>query len=183
MELWQLYDEQGRPLTGKGGSKDDVYGKGLLHGSAHIWLWRVRDGKLEILLQKRAPNKRTWPDCYDISAAGHIDLGEDPLQAAIRETQEEIGLDLAPTSLTLIGVYRDYMVAPNGAIENELEWIYLVEVTEDQNFTLEAAEVTSLEWISLEDFKASSSSDQYVPHGDHYFTLIITAIEKAAAKQ
>lgn len=180
MELWQLYDEQGRPLAGKGGSKDDVYGKGLLHGSAHIWLWRVHEGKLEVLLQKRAPNKRTWPDCYDISAAGHIDLGEDPLQAALRETEEEIGLALAPEDLKLISVHREYLIAPNGAIENELEWIYLVEIAQDQNFTLQPNEVTSLQWMSLEDFKADSSGDKYVPHGDRYFDMIITAIEKAA---
>lgn len=86
-ELWQLYDEQGRVLKDKGAKRDDVFGNGILHGASHVWIWRKDNGTLEILLQKRAPNKRTWPNRYDVSAAGHIDLGETPLDAALREAK------------------------------------------------------------------------------------------------
>lgn len=102
-ELWQLYDEQGRPVIGKGSTKDDVFGKALLHGASHVWIWRHKGNKIQILLQKRAADKRTWPNYYDISAAGHIDLGEDPITAAVRETKEEIGHDVPDTDLRFIG--------------------------------------------------------------------------------
>jgi isopentenyl-diphosphate delta-isomerase len=182
MELWQLYDEQGRQLAGQGCNKDDGYSKGLLHGSAHVWLWRLRNGKAEVLLQLRAPGKRTWPNCYDISAAGHIDLGEAPLQAGLREMREEIGLTLPETDLALIGVNRETIVTPTGAIENELEWVYLVDGTAIGHFELEDGEVTSMHWIPLETFKAEHTNGHYVPHEPQYFALVIAAIEKAAAR-
>ncbi len=61
---------------------------------------------MQVLFQKRTATKRTWPNHFDISAAGHIDLGEDPITAAIRETKEEIGIDVASNDLQFIGVDR-----------------------------------------------------------------------------
>ncbi len=56
-EQLQLYDEQGRALQGQGASKTVVHGQGLLHGGSHVWIWRIKDGTIEILLQKRAGQK------------------------------------------------------------------------------------------------------------------------------
>ncbi|HYH74595.1 MAG TPA: hypothetical protein VD735_01405 [Candidatus Saccharimonadales bacterium] len=74
-ELWQLYSEQGVALAGQGAPKDEVFTQGLLHGASHVWIWRTTPDGVAVLLQKRAVDKRTWPSRYDISAAGHIDLG------------------------------------------------------------------------------------------------------------
>jgi isopentenyl-diphosphate delta-isomerase len=181
-ELWQLYDDQGRPITGKGATKDEVFGKGLLHAASHVWIWRKRQDHVEILVQKRAADKRTWPNRYDISAAGHIDLSEDPLTAALRETQEEIGLDVAPDQLQCIGVYRAHLEATQGAIENEFQWLYILELTRDAPFDLQQKEVASLEWKTARALKqeVATDPDLYVPHGKVYFDTILQAIETAS---
>ena len=106
-ELWQLYDEQGNALSGEGSTKEQVFSKGLLHGASHVWIWHRINDVYEVLLQKRAVNKRTWPNRYDISAAGHIDLGETPIAAALRETKEEIGLVINETDLKHIGIHNN----------------------------------------------------------------------------
>lgn len=180
-ELWQLYSNQGTPLTGQGGTKDDIYGKGLLHAASHVWIWRKTNSGIGILLQKRAANKRTWPNCFDISAAGHIDLGEDPLTAALREAKEEINLDIDPANLQFIGVHRAYLKAGSGAIENEFQWLYLLELPQETEFTMQQNEVAALEWQPFEEFKqqASTASDLYVPHGKVYYDTIARAIEMA----
>ncbi|HSX34543.1 MAG TPA: NUDIX domain-containing protein [Candidatus Saccharimonadales bacterium] len=180
-ELWQLYDEQGRALAGKGNVKADVFGQGLLHGAAHVWIWRVQDGAVEVLLQKRAAHKPTWPNCYDISAAGHIDLGEEPITAALREAKEEISLAVAEPQLKLIAVHRAYLIAPNKAIENEFQWLYTLQLAEDTNFTLQTSEVDSLVWVPIGQFKTYYNSDQYVPHGKLYYETVISAIESAVS--
>lgn len=184
-ELWQLYDEQGRPLTGKGETKNNVFTKGLLHGASHVWMWRMGDAGPEVLLQKRSATKRTWPNCYDISAAGHIDLGEDPLQAAVRETKEEIGLDITPDQLHHIGVHRAHMVAPTGDFENEFEWLYLLQLPSDNTFTMQEVEVASVEWKPLQEFKqeTADNADDYVTHGDAYYARIVDEIERAASSK
>lgn len=179
-ELWQLYDEQGQALSGEGAKKDDVFSKGLLHGASHVWIWRKVNDKIEILLQKRATDKRTWPNRYDISAAGHIDLDETPLDAALREAKEEINLDIVSDELKLFCVHRAYLKAGNGAIENEFQWLYSLELASNTNFTLQASEVESLAWIPLSKFKVECTGDQYVPHGTLYYDTVSTAIELAA---
>lgn len=182
-ELWQLYDEQGQPLANKGAVRSDVFSKGLLHGASHVWIWRHINQTPQILLQKRSATKETWPNLFDISAAGHIDVNEDPLTAAIRETHEEIGLAVTEADLNFIGVEKIYMTDGNGKIENEFQWIYLYEINSNVEFKLHEDEVASLEWQNIENFKTRlvSRSQNYVPHGDKYFSTVIDAIETRIA--
>lgn len=175
-ELWQLYDEQGQALEGKGGKKDEVFSQGILHGASHVWIWRKNNDMHEILLQKRTADKRTWPNRYDISAAGHIDLGETPLDAALREAKEEINLNIVPQELKLFGVHRAYLKTENGAVENEFQWLYSLELVSDTDFSLQASEVDSLAWVSLDQFKTECISDQYVPHTRLYYDTVASAL-------
>lgn len=179
-ELWQLYDEQGQALSGEGAKKDDVFSKGLLHGASHVWIWRKVNDTIEILFQKRAADKRTWPNRYDISAAGHINLDETPLDAALREAKEEINLDIVSDELKLFGVHRAYLKADDGAVENEFQWLYSLELANNTDFTLQASEVESLAWTSLSKFKVECTGNQYVPHGTLYYDTVSTAIESEA---
>lgn len=175
-EQWQLYNEQGRPLAGKGAIKSEVFSKGLLHAASHLWIWRGHDDKVEILVQKRADGKLTWPGRYDISAAGHIDLGEDPITAALREAKEEINLGITEQQLRHVGVHRAYMLTTN-AIENEFQYLYTLQLDEDATFTPQQSEVHSVVWIPLSQFKSYCNTDQYVPHGEIYYSMVISAIQ------
>lgn len=182
-ELWQLYDEHGSPMPGKGATKDEAF-SGLLHGAAQVWMWRRRNGKVEVLVQKRAAGKRTWPNLLDISAAGHINLGETPIEAAIRETKEELGLTIQADDLKLINETKEYMVADNGDIENELVWFYSLELKDNHTFTLQTEEVDSLLWKSFDDFRTELRSNDshklYVPHSPAYYEAVLAFIDKAA---
>lgn len=60
----------------------------------------VRDG--QILLAHRHPRRRWYPDCWDL-VGGHVEPGETPLEAVVRECREEIGVDVVdrqPFSMT-----------------------------------------------------------------------------------
>jgi isopentenyl-diphosphate delta-isomerase len=183
MERWQLYDKHGRAIPGKGASKEEIFSKGLLHGAAHVWIWRLRDGMAEILLQRRASSKRTWPDAYDISAAGHIDLNEQPFDAALRETKEEISLDINPDDLKLITVHLANITAPSGDIEHEFQWLFLLKLPGDTRFDLEKSEVSSLVWKPLDKFRAEveTTPELFVPHGNIYYRTVTSAIEQSLA--
>jgi isopentenyl-diphosphate delta-isomerase len=180
--LYQLYNELGVAVAGKGSARDDVFREGLLHSASHVWIWRDNNGVTEILLQKRATRMPTWPNRYDISAAGHIDLGEEPLIAAIREAKEEIGLDVTEDQLQLFGVHRTYLVTENDLIENEFQWLYLLRLFEEVEFSLQASELESLEWVSLDTFKVDCLGKTYVPHGKIYYDTVLAAIERMATK-
>lgn len=49
----------------------------------------VREGR--VLMVHRHPERRWYPDCCDL-VGGHIEPGETPAQAVIRECAEEIGV-------------------------------------------------------------------------------------------
>jgi len=176
-ELWQAYDEQGNQITGKGLTKPQAR-EGSLHGAAHLWLWRHRNNRLEVLLQKRAEDKPTWPGYYDISAAGHIDFSETPLEAILRETKEEIGFKINPVDIHLLFVYRQYL-KDGGIIENEFQWVFGMEVKTEAEYTVDR-EVELVAWMSMDKFTDYINGDikgsQIVPQGKAYFDNLLKEI-------
>lgn len=50
------------------------------------------------LVTKRTKNETTFPEYWDIPG-GLAEYGELPREAAIRETKEEVGLDIIPTNV------------------------------------------------------------------------------------
>lgn len=52
----------------------------------------------DVLLLQGAPTKRLWAGKYN-GLGGHIEPGETPYQAAVRETREEAGLEAAQLEL------------------------------------------------------------------------------------
>lgn len=58
----------------------------------------VRSGRL--LLGRRSPHRRSYPDCWDV-LGGHLEDGETPAQALVREVGEEVGL--TPTAFRALG--------------------------------------------------------------------------------
>jgi 8-oxo-dGTP diphosphatase len=55
----------------------------------------------DILLMKRAPHKRIFPNRYN-GVGGHIERDEDPLTSARREIKEETGLDVRDLHLRAV---------------------------------------------------------------------------------
>jgi 16S rRNA (adenine1518-N6/adenine1519-N6)-dimethyltransferase len=76
--------------------RGEVHAKGLLHRAVHVFVINVRG---EIYLQKRSHLKDVSPLKWDSSAAGHLDVGESYAACAIRETREEIGIEIPSTEL------------------------------------------------------------------------------------
>lgn len=171
---WQVFAENGELLVGKSAHKDDFKtDKNLIMGAAHVWIWRRREGIVEVLVQHRAVDKRTWPDYWDISAAGHIDAGETALQAAVRETREEIGIAIDANRLRFIFSIRTPLDT------SEFDIVYLYELVGDARFSFDDGEVQQLAWHSLsafEDMTHDPQKHKLVPQGDAYFKLLVDSI-------
>lgn len=115
---------------------------GELDSGACVWLYKKTETGVLILFQKRSASIANG-GFYDISAGGHIDFGEEPLPAAIREAREEIGIDLDPNELEFLCTYRT---------ANKIVSIYLADRTgKNDVFTLNPDEVDSVKWVALED--------------------------------
>ena len=73
--------------------KSEARKQGQIHRIVRVLL---HDGKGNVLLQKRHPKAQDSPDCWDFSAAGHVDEDESYEVAAKREMEEELGLKNSP---------------------------------------------------------------------------------------
>jgi isopentenyldiphosphate isomerase len=83
--------------------------RGLLHRSVHVFIFKQPDyGTL--LVQKRSGAHAEDPLKFGPSAAGHVDVGEDYLKAALREMKEEIFWEIKelPSGLKLMEIARGY---------------------------------------------------------------------------
>ena len=95
--------------------------------------------KHEFLIQKRAEKKNgKWA-----LTGGHIISEEDSITAIIRETQEELGLELAEKQIELVFSKRTYNCF--------VDIFYMKKNIELSTLTLEKEEVEKVEWASLEE--------------------------------
>ena len=107
MEILDVVDETGAP-TGETVERAEAHREGVRHRTAHVWIARNRNGRIQLLLQKRCMQKDSFPGCYDISSAGHIPAGEEYIPSAIRELKEELNVTVQESDLIYCGqVHKD----------------------------------------------------------------------------
>jgi 16S rRNA (adenine1518-N6/adenine1519-N6)-dimethyltransferase len=94
-ERFQVVDNEDRPIAAVPRSR--VHANNLLHRAVHVL---ISNSAGEIFLQLRSRLKDRHPLTWDSSTAGHVNAGEDYDQTAVREVQEELGIE---TSLERIG--------------------------------------------------------------------------------
>lgn len=152
MEVFDIVDENGLP-TGETVERTQAHASGLRHRTAHVWVIRQRGGITEVLLQKRAANKDSFPGRYDTSSAGHIRAGDEPLQSALRELDEELGIQAAPEDLAFAGTFRiAYEKEFYGKLfrDNEVSFVYVYRGEVDASaLHLQEEEVECIAWFPL----------------------------------
>lgn len=91
------------PATGETLVTEDravVHAEGLWHQVFHCLV--LRPSAQSIVLQRRAYTKSAFPGLLDLSATGHLEAGEVPLDG-VREFEEELGTSLDVDLLIPIG--------------------------------------------------------------------------------
>lgn len=155
LELFDVLDEHGE-RTGIVRERGVVHRDGSWHASVHMWIVRPNDRSgYDVLLQRRSMNKDSNPGCYDISSAGHMSAGQEPMEAAIREIGEELGITAAPEDLTYIGIHRgvfDGNFYGRPFHDREYSYCYLYTRPVDiESLHLQAEEVESVRWIDYDE--------------------------------
>lgn len=152
MEILDIVNQQGQPI-GLTIDRETAHLEGVRHRTSHVWLLRRREGRIEVLLQKRSRNKDSFPGCYDISSAGHIPAGVDFIPSALRELKEELGLEASAEELIYCGqrsfstrnIFRDRPFW-NRQVSN----VYILwRDVEPEMLTLQEEEVESAVWYDL----------------------------------
>jgi len=87
-EYLDIVDENDN-VVGKD-TKDNKFAKELISRNIACF---VSNDKGQILIVKRSPNKKSFPNRYDLAACGNVKSGETYEEAAKREIKEELGVD------------------------------------------------------------------------------------------
>lgn len=155
LELFDVRNEAGE-VTGLVRERVLVHREGDWHGTSHIWVVR-ENGKsgIDLLLQKRSAGKDSYPGCYDISSAGHVAAGDEYLPAAVRELEEELGIQAEPEQLHFAGYHQggfqgNFHGKPFHDYEISSVYIYQEPVQIEQ-LCLQKSEVEEVCWMDLQE--------------------------------
>ena len=96
-----VVDEQDKIIGEE--TREAVHEKGLLHREIHVWFYTPRG---EIIFQHRSKSAETYPNLLDATVGGHVEIGQDYEDTAIKECFEETGVVLKPEDLTLTAMIR-----------------------------------------------------------------------------
>ena len=179
MEYIDIVTKEGKP-TGKSELKSIIHQKGYYHHTAHIWFYNKKG---EVLLSQRSAKKTICPLMWDVSVAGHIDAGETIKQAAIRETEEEIGLTISENELQKIGVFECFQTYESGIIDNEFHNTFISELKVSiSELTPQEEEVEALKLITFEEFETlviniDNKNNHFVPSNKAYYELVLNQIK------
>ncbi len=134
-EFLEIVDEKGEV---KGiAPRSQIHGNpALMHRVAHVLVF---NRKGEILLQRRSMNKDVAPGRWDTSVGGHVDPGESPEGAALREMKEEIGVDGRIEFLHSYIHTNDY----------ETELVHTFRALKDDGFEFNAEEIEEIRFWDL----------------------------------
>lgn len=183
-EYIDIVTKDGKP-TGKSELKSIIHQKGYYHNTVHIWFY-TSEG--EILLAQRSAKKTICPLMWDVSVAGHIDAGETPEQAGIRETEEELGLAISEFDLHKIGVFECFQSYESGIKDNEFHNTYIAELKVPLSKLIpQEEEVEALKLVSFDEFEAlinsiEDNNNHFVPSNKSYYEFVLQAIKKHANK-
>lgn len=149
-ELIEILDAEGNK-TGEVEPRSVVHTQGLWHKTVHIYLYRMVDSKVELLVHLRSKIKDLSPNMWDRCFGGHLKVGDSVESAVKSELQEEIGLQIEPEKLKVGRVYKRE-VFPN----NEFMAVYYYELYSGlSELTFNDGEVQEVKWMKVGDIRNS----------------------------
>lgn len=140
-------------------TRSKIHREGLLHREIHVWF--VTPQK-EIIFQHRSPTKDTYPDLLDATVGGHVDLGMNYEDTAIKEIEEETGLRVSPHDLVLVRTRKDdtqdvLTNTTNRALQNVYAHIFKGKITD---LAIEEGECQGFEAWSIEKLLNLNENDK-----------------------
>lgn len=155
-EIFPLVDEEGR-VIGSATRGECHSGSRLLHPVVHLHVFNSRG---EVYLQKRPEWKDIQPGKWDTSVGGHIDYGETPETALVREVREELSItDFVPE---WVGQYVFEGL-------REREYVYIYKTVYDGPVSPSASELDGGRFWRVEDIRAVMGQGILTPNFESEF--------------
>lgn len=187
MEYLDELAEDGKK-TGRTVERDIAHSKGILHGTSQIYIYRIKEGNIQILLQRRSPDKDSYPGCLDISCAGHVPSGLTYEENALKELSEELGLSLDMSRLDFIGIFRTTKKAlfyGKPFHDEQLSAVYSSELDiEAENISFQKEEISEVLWMDSEKIlsRLEEGDGEFCLNKERFYKILSFIKEKARGK-
>ncbi len=167
MEIWDLYDENRKPLN-KTIERGNNLGDNEYRLTVHVCIF---NNKNEMLIQQRQSFKKGWPNAWDISLGGCVVTGENTKEAAQREVFEELGLKVDFSTM------RPYFTINfDGGFD---DYYFLNKNVQVKDLKLQYSEVQAAKWASLDEILRMIDNKQFIP----YYKSFIMALFEMKVKR
>ena len=117
--------------------RKEVHASGLWHRAVHVLVFNARG---EVFLQKRSMLKDTAKGKWDSSASGHLAIGEEYDDCAVRELSEELGVSVAQLPRRLFKL--------DACLETGWEFCWFYRCESDGPFMLHPEEIETGAWFA-----------------------------------
>jgi len=142
LELIDVYDENNNSLN-YFLDREKIHELNMWHRHVSVWIMNYNG---EILLQQRAFIKKKNPGLFS-KTGGHVNAGEEPIDAAKREVFEEIGLKV--TNIKEIDLYKS-----RNPKEHYYTYGYIVFTDLKENeFIVQKEEVEQVKYFKIEEIE------------------------------
>jgi len=171
MEIIEVYLEDNETKVDEL-EREYVHDNNLWHREVAVWV--INDNG-EILIQKRSTNKRHAPNKYSI-CAGHIDIGEMPEDAAVRELFEETGIKIDKRELRYIDTFKN-----KNESNYHYKYTYFITTTKKiDEMVMQLEEVSDLKYISFDEFYKSldENDDRFAFSNKEYVRTVLKVLKE-----
>lgn len=163
MELVDKLNNKREPLNKVGERSEKILGE--YNQVVHVWIMNDTN---EFLVQKRSLNKKVFPGMWSQTGGG-VDAGESALQGALRETKEELGIDIPKENIEfMLSFKRKY---------NYLDaWLAKLNI-DIQDITIQKEEVSEVKWVDKDTLIKMYENGELAPSLDIYFNMFMDLLE------
>ncbi|MCU0822327.1 MAG: hypothetical protein MUC95_07640 [Spirochaetes bacterium] len=157
-ELIEEWDWEKAVPTGRPVARKKAHLEGIAHEGVHLWVIRTSGSAPELLFQRRAGHKDTYPDCLDITVGGHVPFGTADKKIQ-KESYEEIGIAPPDSEMSDLGYFR-YEEKAGGLFHREFQRVYLYMDNRPLNeYRFNDSEVTAICAVFLPDIEQLLTGD------------------------
>lgn len=161
MEKWSLYSKK-RELSNIIHTRGEKIPKDLYHLVVHVW---IRNSEGKYLISRRSEDRPRYPLLWEC-VGGSVLYGEGSYDAAIRETIEEVGIDLSLSNGKVIkSIVRDD--------KQDIADIWLFEYDGEVDLSKATTkEVCDVKWMNHMEIVSLVKEDKMVPTLYYYFDML-----------
>ncbi|MCI8965441.1 MAG: NUDIX domain-containing protein [Clostridia bacterium] len=146
-ELFDVINQKGE-YTGRIEKRDVCHKEGLWHKAVAMF---IINSKGQVLLQRRSKNKKLWPDMLDMTAGGHVLSGEFGFESIIRESKEELGIDIKREDMIFIGSSLSENVKGDIINKHLNEYYIVLKDVDETKVKLQVEEVSEVRWMDKDE--------------------------------